>query len=190
MQVIFIKDRLYDVQSASDPERTYVVNLADGGTCSCPNHQYRAVQCKHIQAVREHLASQPQPTALAKAAAKAAELTDEELLHWAKAKGEGPEAGACWLELARRRNAQNYPAPEGQWDRTEWLWRGQPVWQSLGSGVWAIWTAEGQWHSLSSETLEACPPVRASPRPIPAGVEILLEGATEAERERALAIYR
>jgi hypothetical protein len=130
MTITFIKTNLFDVQSESDPDRTYVVNLAGDGSCGCKGFQYRGA-CKHLEAVR----NQPEPTALAKAAAKAETLTDEQLRQWA-AQHNGDVAGcACLLEQARRQNEK-----------------------------------------LVKE--------------IPAGVLVLLEGATEAERERALEVWR
>jgi uncharacterized Zn finger protein len=131
MNIHRINANLFDVQSERDPERTYVVNLAGEGSCSCPSHQFRGGECKHMAAVR----NQPEPTALAKAAAKAETLTDEQLRMWA-AQHNGEVAGAaCLLELAARK-------------------------------------------------------LKQQPKPIPAGVLALLEGATEAERERALACYK
>lgn len=185
MTITFIKPGFFDVQSESDPERTYVVNLAGEGSCTCKGFQYREA-CKHLDAVR----SQPEPTALAKAAAKAKSLTDEQLRQWQAQYGSGPVSCACLLEMAKRQNEVRRLTPDGHWEPTEWLWEGQPVWQSAASGVWAIWTAEGRWHSLSQTTLDAQPPTRREPKPVPAGVLQMLEGATEAERERALAIYR
>lgn len=135
MTIHRINETLYAVESEST-DRSYTVNLAGNGSCSCPHHTYRGVACKHILACQ----NLPQPTALEKAAVKAAGLTDEQLKMWQAQYQSGPVSCACLLELASRK--------------------------------------------LQAEA------ARPQPKPIPAGVEVLLQGATEAERERALACYR
>jgi len=135
MEIIPINPKagIWGVESET-AERVYQVTENGTGTCSCPHSIYRAApDCKHRMAVRAYLAEQ---TPLQKAADRAANLTDAELLQYARAKNGTPAGAACWLELAAR---------------------------------------------------QAAPP---EPKPIPAGVEALLVGATPEERERALAIYR
>src|SRR5436190_536416 len=134
-----LNDGAFIVESMSGAERAYRVD-PQAGTCTCPHFVRRLTgtgqKCKHLLAVEE----QPQPTALERASAKAAGLTDEQLRMWAAQYESGPIACACLLELASRK-LQAQAAQPGA-------------------------------------------------RPIPAGVLQLLEGATEAERERALAVYR
>jgi hypothetical protein len=177
MTIHRINETLYAVESEST-DRSYTVNLAGNGSCSCPHHTYRAVVCKHILACR----NLPQPTGLERAATKAAGLTDEELLHWAKAKGAGPEAAACWLELAKRRNlvkAENEPTVDlvaGTCTCREFCERRD------GKRIGVIW--------ITCRHLDKARREASQPKPIPAGVLVLLEGASEAERARALEIYR
>lgn len=48
MSVLALGDGLYEVESASD--HTYLVDL-EGGRCTCPDHVFRSVRCKHIRRV-------------------------------------------------------------------------------------------------------------------------------------------
>ncbi len=48
MSVLPLGDGLYEVESASD--HTYLVDLT-GGRCTCPDHVFRGVRCKHIRRV-------------------------------------------------------------------------------------------------------------------------------------------
>ncbi|WP_049892722.1 SWIM zinc finger family protein [Natronococcus jeotgali] len=48
MSVLALGDGLYEVESASD--HTYLVDL-EGGRCTCPDHVFRGVRCKHIRRV-------------------------------------------------------------------------------------------------------------------------------------------
>jgi len=48
MSVLPLGDGLYEVESAS--EHTYLVDL-EGGRCTCPDHVFRTVRCKHIRRV-------------------------------------------------------------------------------------------------------------------------------------------
>lgn len=176
-----LKDGSFIVESMSGAERAYRVD-PQAATCTCPHFVRRlsgtGQKCKHLLAVEEA----PQPTGLERAAAKAAGLTDEELLHWAKAKGAGPEAAACWLELAKRRNlvrAENEPAVDlaaGTCTCREFCERRD------GKRIGVIW--------ITCRHLDKARREAKQPKAIPAGVLALLDGATEQERERALSIYR
>lgn len=44
------------LNSAHEPPHVYTVQLDNGmpRTCSCPDHQYRGRQCKHMKAVASH----------------------------------------------------------------------------------------------------------------------------------------
>lgn len=42
----------YTVQSFRNNEEDYRVNL-NAGTCSCPDHQFRQRECKHIKAAKQ-----------------------------------------------------------------------------------------------------------------------------------------
>src|SRR5262252_283180 len=93
----------------SENPRTYAKHYTvkitgEQATCTCPHTIYRnAPDCKHRQAVRSYLAEQ---TPLAKAADRAASLTEAELLRLA-AIHRGEAAGcACLLELAARKVAE------------------------------------------------------------------------------------
>lgn len=133
MDIILQRDGNFAVSSETT-DRMYVVS-AKADQCSCPHSTYRAApDCKHRQAVRAHLEAQ---TKLSRAADKAANLTEQELLRFSKERA-GTAAGcACLLELACRQVSQPEPKP----------------------------------------------------KPILAGVLVLLEGATPEERERCLSIY-
>ncbi|THE65787.1 SWIM zinc finger family protein [Salinadaptatus halalkaliphilus] len=48
MSVLALGDGLYEVESASD--QTYLVDL-ESGRCSCPDHVFRDVRCKHVRRV-------------------------------------------------------------------------------------------------------------------------------------------
>jgi hypothetical protein len=48
MSVLALGDGLYEIESASD--HTYLVDL-EGGRCTCPDHVFRGVRCKHIRRV-------------------------------------------------------------------------------------------------------------------------------------------
>ena len=48
MSVLPLGDGLYEVESAS--EQTYLVDL-EGGRCTCPDHVFRGVRCKHIRRI-------------------------------------------------------------------------------------------------------------------------------------------
>ncbi|ARS89173.1 SWIM zinc finger family protein [Natrarchaeobaculum aegyptiacum] len=48
MSVLPLGDGLYEVESASD--HTYLVDL-ESGRCTCPDHVFRDVRCKHIRRV-------------------------------------------------------------------------------------------------------------------------------------------
>ncbi|NGM68797.1 SWIM zinc finger family protein [Natronolimnobius sp. AArcel1] len=48
MSVLALGDGLYEVESASDS--TYLVDL-EAGRCTCPDHIFRGVRCKHIRRV-------------------------------------------------------------------------------------------------------------------------------------------
>ena len=92
----------------SENPRTYAKHYTvkitgEQATCTCPHSVYRnAPDCKHRAAVRSYLADQ---TPLAKAADRAASLTQEELQRFARERN-GTVAGcACLLELAARRVA-------------------------------------------------------------------------------------
>ena len=54
MRVVILDDEGYEckVQSGSDPETWYEVNL-EHSTCTCPHHTYRKVKCKHIKEAME-----------------------------------------------------------------------------------------------------------------------------------------
>ena len=183
MQVTFIKADLYDVESQSNPEQTYVVDRA-AGTCTCKGFQYRS-QCKHLEAVR----NQPQPTALAKAAAKAEGLTDEQLRMWA-AQHNGEVAGcACLLEMARRlqrhdRGEATVTGSTGAADLRQDA--GRPARAALSPVQPPVSAATDEFDVEGTRGVLAN---RRPPRVIPAGVECFLVGATEAERARALEIY-
>lgn len=41
------------VQSQSDEQKTYTVELGDDPSCTCPDHIYRGVTCKHIAAAAQ-----------------------------------------------------------------------------------------------------------------------------------------
>jgi len=184
-----LKDGSFIVESMSGAERAYRVD-PQAITCTCPHFVRRLAGtgqlCKHLKAVEAALG--PQPTALERATAKAAGLTDEELLHWAKAKGAGPEAAACWLELARRRNlvkAENEPQVDltaGTCTCREFIERRD------GKRIGVIWITCRHLDKARQEAIQDGASV--TPRPIPPGVLQLLEGASEAERERALACYK
>jgi len=47
---------LYQVQSQTDPEVFYDVDLATP-SCTCADFAYRGHECKHVEAVRAHVAS-------------------------------------------------------------------------------------------------------------------------------------
>jgi len=137
MQVTALANGMFDVTSATNSEKSYVVDLAKK-TCSCPHYQLRLIgtgaTCKHFHAAEKFAASQPAPTKLERAAAVAATLSDSDLRRYAAEKIGTAAGAACLLTLAARKATQQ-------------------------------------------------------PKPIPDGVLDLLRGATEAERERALAIY-
>jgi hypothetical protein len=113
-----LNDGAFIVESMSGAERAYRVD-PQAGTCTCPHFVRRlsgtGQKCKHLLAIEE-LA---QPTALQKAAAKAAGLTDEQLRMWAAQYESGPVACACRLELASRKlqaeasRPQPKPIPAG-----------------------------------------------------------------------------
>ena len=48
MSVLALGDGLYEVESASD--HTYLVDL-EAGRCTCPDHVFRTVRCKHVRRV-------------------------------------------------------------------------------------------------------------------------------------------
>ena len=48
MSVLPLGDGLYEVESASDS--TYLVDL-EAGRCTCPDHVFRGVRCKHVRRV-------------------------------------------------------------------------------------------------------------------------------------------
>ncbi|WP_394740941.1 SWIM zinc finger family protein [Natronococcus roseus] len=48
MSVLALGEGLYEVESASD--HTYLVDL-EGGRCTCPDHVFRGVRCKHVRRV-------------------------------------------------------------------------------------------------------------------------------------------
>ncbi|RQG93201.1 SWIM zinc finger family protein [Natrarchaeobius halalkaliphilus] len=48
MSVLPLGDGLYEVESAS--ERTYLVDL-EAGRCTCPDHVFRGVRCKHVRRI-------------------------------------------------------------------------------------------------------------------------------------------
>jgi hypothetical protein len=48
MSVLALGDGLYEIESASD--HTYLVDL-EGKRCTCPDHVFRGVRCKHIRRV-------------------------------------------------------------------------------------------------------------------------------------------
>lgn len=48
MSVLPLGDGLYEVESASD--HTYLVDL-ESGRCTCPDHVFRDVRCKHVRRV-------------------------------------------------------------------------------------------------------------------------------------------
>ncbi|TYT63662.1 SWIM zinc finger family protein [Natrialba swarupiae] len=48
MSVLSLGDGLYEVESAS--EHTYLVDL-EAGRCTCPDHVFRDVRCKHVRRV-------------------------------------------------------------------------------------------------------------------------------------------
>ncbi len=48
MSVLPLGDGLYEIESASD--HTYLVDL-EAGRCTCPDHVFRDVRCKHIRRV-------------------------------------------------------------------------------------------------------------------------------------------
>ncbi|WP_254766140.1 SWIM zinc finger family protein [Salinilacihabitans rarus] len=48
MSVLALGDGLYEVESAS--ENTYLVDM-DAGRCTCPDHVFRGVRCKHVRRV-------------------------------------------------------------------------------------------------------------------------------------------
>ncbi|WP_049924351.1 SWIM zinc finger family protein [Halopiger djelfimassiliensis] len=48
MSVLSLGDGLYEVESASD--HTYLVDL-ESGRCTCPDHTFRDVRCKHVRRV-------------------------------------------------------------------------------------------------------------------------------------------
>lgn len=43
--------RTYRVQSETDPARAYAVDLTEM-TCTCPDHEYRGIVCKHMKAAQ------------------------------------------------------------------------------------------------------------------------------------------
>jgi len=107
MEIIRQRDGNYAVQSETT-ERMYVVS-AKADACSCPHSTYRAPpDCKHRQAVRAHLEAQ---TKLSRAADKAANLTEQELIRFAREKNGTSAGAACLLELARRQVSQPQPEP-------------------------------------------------------------------------------
>jgi hypothetical protein len=180
-------DGTFIVESMSGAERAYRVD-PQAGTCTCPHFVRRlsgtGQKCKHLQAVE----ITPQPTALERAAAKAAGLTDEELLRFAREKNGSPAGAACWLELARRRNlvqAENQPQVDlaaGTCTCREFMERRD------GKRIGVIWITCRHLDKARQEAIKDGASV--APRPIPPGVLQLLEGASEAERERALAVYQ
>ncbi len=112
MLVTRVKPDLYEVESESklaDGDNqllTYMVR--PGHSCTCPSFQYRHQQtgtaCKHMLAVKEHLANQ---TPLARAAEKAALLTDAQLERYSREHNGSAAGCACLLELAcRQRSAE------------------------------------------------------------------------------------
>lgn len=46
-----INDHLYKVKSQSGNSKYNVISTELGYSCSCPDHTFRRVKCKHIQAV-------------------------------------------------------------------------------------------------------------------------------------------
>lgn len=48
MSVLALGDGLYEIESASD--HTYLVDLP-AGRCTCPDHVFRGVRCKHVRRV-------------------------------------------------------------------------------------------------------------------------------------------
>ncbi|MHC3436500.1 SWIM zinc finger family protein [Natrialbaceae archaeon A-gly3] len=48
MSVLALGDGLYEVESASDS--TYLVDV-EAGRCTCPDHVFRGVRCKHVRRV-------------------------------------------------------------------------------------------------------------------------------------------
>ena len=50
----FVVGTEFEVESQSDEDKTYTVNLADGDvSCTCPDHVYRGTTCKHIGKVAD-----------------------------------------------------------------------------------------------------------------------------------------
>lgn len=51
-KVIPIQDSEFMVQSQNDDSVFYSVDVVQG-SCTCPHHTYRHIECKHIKAAKE-----------------------------------------------------------------------------------------------------------------------------------------
>lgn len=162
-------------------EKSYTVSVKTG-SCSCPHHQYRGAHCKHLVALETYLADR---TPLAKAADKAANLTEQELLRFSKERA-GMAAGcACWLELAtRRRLVQAENQPEVDLAHHTCTCR-EFIERRDGKRIGVMFVTCRHLQTA----LKAARP-QPEPRPIPAGVLAILEGESEEDRERCLSFYR
>ena len=51
-QILEVADNVFSVPSQSRNENYLVVKAEEKWICTCPDHKYREVECKHIHAVR------------------------------------------------------------------------------------------------------------------------------------------
>ena len=55
-KILEVADNVFSIPSQSTNENYLVINAEEKWICTCPDHKYRQVVCKHIHAVRFWLA--------------------------------------------------------------------------------------------------------------------------------------